>query len=439
MPITPINDTTYEAILTGGDKVEIGDIESPVFKPHLKLKRWGEECWLKVGIAGEIEEELEVEVEPNKLKYKYKVTQNGFEIELDSELYPLESRTVIAKDKEGNDASFTQNEPGGFEFEIILKKKPKTNKIVLDFEMQGLVSYYQPPLTQEFKSGYSEEFQRDILVSETQVTNALTGDVLVERPINVVGSYAVYHATRTNMHRTKKDAEKYKCGKAFHIYRPKVIDALGKTAWASLNISESTFTITIDQTWLDTAIYPVTIDPEFGYHPAAPATSYQLLNCIAMAGAAFTHTATTGDTITSFSIYGRVLAGENGYDLAAYSVVATLPSARLAAGITILLPIGPAAWTDSEAVSQEMSNGVVYCVAFGNSGVQSNAYYDTGAGNNRSVDLLSPPLALPLTWTHDNWGTTRWGIYCTYEVGGVGGIGNKSALMGAKMIGHKMI
>ena len=37
LPI-PINDTTYEVELAGGDKVEIGDRQSPDFKPHIKQR-----------------------------------------------------------------------------------------------------------------------------------------------------------------------------------------------------------------------------------------------------------------------------------------------------------------------------------------------------------------------------------------------------------------
>ena len=101
MKILPINPTTYEVTLLSGDKVEIGDREAVDFKPHLKLKRWGEECFIKVGLptTGKkspiVEGDKVKRVEPN----------------LEAHFYPLEPRMVIAKDKDGNDVYFGQLYP----------------------------------------------------------------------------------------------------------------------------------------------------------------------------------------------------------------------------------------------------------------------------------------------------------------------------------------
>lgn len=235
-------DGGYEYVFDNKEVVEIGDISTTDFKPHLKLNRWGGECWLILTPSGEIESEFEPELEEDKIKCKYKVKQGEFEFEWETEFYPLEPITVIAKDRDGNAVPFTQNELGGFEFEVILKETPVTNKIVLNIEAQGLKFYYQPELTPEE-------------IAEGSV-----------RPDNVVGSYAVYHATRTAMHRSKADAEKYKAGKAFHIYRPKITDAGGNWTWGELSLDENagTLTIIIDQDWLDSAVYPIRIDPTFG-------------------------------------------------------------------------------------------------------------------------------------------------------------------------------
>ena len=129
---------------------------------------------------------------------------------------------------------------GAFEFEIVLRDKPLSNVVTMQVDMQGLVAYYQPELTQE-----------EI-------------DEGAYRPDDVVGSYAVYHATCGQMHRAE-DAQKYMTGKAFHIYRPKVMDANGDWVWGELSLEGETLSITIDQTWLDSAAYPVRVDPTFGY------------------------------------------------------------------------------------------------------------------------------------------------------------------------------
>ncbi|GAI68440.1 unnamed protein product, partial [marine sediment metagenome] len=134
---------------------------------------------------------------------------------------------------------------GLFEFDIVLKKKPTTNKIVLDFETQGLKFYYQPGLTPEEIDG-----------------GCTSSD-------NVIGSYAVYHKTQDKLLKTKAEGEKYKCGKAFHIYRPRIVDADGNAIWGELSIDEKlgTLTVTIDPAWLDRATYPVhhAAGLDFGY------------------------------------------------------------------------------------------------------------------------------------------------------------------------------
>lgn len=229
-----INDTTYEVTLPAGDKVEIGDREAVDFKPYLKLNRWDGESFIKVSLPTTAHSSPVIEGE--RVRW--------LEPDLEACFYPLEP-TVID--------GFTQNQRGGFEFEILLKENPSTNRIILDIDTQGLKYHYQPPLTMEEIAG---------------------GAV---RPENVVGSYAVYHDNRSNVHASAQDADKYRCGKAFHIYRPKVIDAAGDWVWAELNIDEEAgaLTITIPQDWLNKAVYPVAVDPAFGYETLGASDQWQ--------------------------------------------------------------------------------------------------------------------------------------------------------------------
>lgn len=212
----------YKILFDQHFEVEIGDIDSVDFKPKAKIKRWGEECYLELELV-KLSDTKKVnkvkpfkEIDNNKEKLKWK--DNDKEIHF----YPLTD---------------------GFEYEIILNKKPDSNITEFNIQTKGLVFYYQPELTQ------------------------LELDIDSIRPDNVIGSYAAYHATKTNLHTNKEDAEKYKCGKAFHIYRPKVIDTNENWIWADLNIDmvNNKMTITILQSFLDNAIYPIRIDPDFGY------------------------------------------------------------------------------------------------------------------------------------------------------------------------------
>jgi len=227
------------------DYVYIGDPELPEFRPVLKLNRWGGECFLKLRFGDRQIKEKSCRLEENKVKWETKDFSFHF--------YPLKPKTVVIKHPQTGEVLVpVQNELGGLELEIILKKKPIINQVSFNIESQGLKFYYQPPLHPEHSTWID--------------TN---GDGIANRlcPQNVVGSYAVYHATKTNLHRGKKDAEKYKAGKAFHIYRPLATDSAGNQTWCNLHISETKgkLTITIPQEFLDKAFYPVNIDPTFGY------------------------------------------------------------------------------------------------------------------------------------------------------------------------------
>lgn len=138
----------------------------------------------------------------------------------------------------------TQNE---FDIDFTLHSKPDTN--VFEYKIEGAESFdffFQPPLTaEEIAEGAS-------------------------RPENVVGSYAVYHSFKAN-HRI--GSTNYATGKAFHIYRPKAIDANGVEVWAELSYIEGLLTVTVPPKFLDDAVYPVRVDPTFGYTTAGASGS----------------------------------------------------------------------------------------------------------------------------------------------------------------------
>ena len=230
--------------------VEVGDSKVAGFKPKLKLKRWDGECSLDIDFAEEVEEEEleeEVDAEGNITKIKWKVKVANFELELEYE--PVEPR-IVTTVVDGKKHEFLQNELGGLEFGIVLTKKPLINTLTFPIKTEGLRFAYQRPLHPDHP---------------TWADRNGDGKADCFCPENVVGSYAVYHATRTNMHRNKEDAEKYKCGKAFHVYRPHLIDSVENETWADLSVSDGILTITLPQDFLDSAIYPVVIDPNFGY------------------------------------------------------------------------------------------------------------------------------------------------------------------------------
>jgi hypothetical protein len=206
-------DTTYIYPDKSFAEVEVGDRKQAEFYPQVKIKRWMNECNFSARLKTE-HNNPEVVEEEGKIKWK-----NG---DIEAHFYEL------AADGE-------QLEEGGLEFEIVYKKKPKSNVVEFTIQTKGLDFFYQPPLTQA-------EIDR--------------GD---KQPENVVGSYAVYHKTKKN--------NRYKTGKAFHIYRPHVIDSDDNETWADLyvDVEAGTLEITVPQHFLDSAVYPVTVDPTLGY------------------------------------------------------------------------------------------------------------------------------------------------------------------------------
>jgi hypothetical protein len=110
-----------------------------------------------------------------------------------------------------------------FEYDVILNHRPSKPLVTLPLEFpRGLSFFKQRPTG------------RDDLVS---------------------GSYAVYWRGRNNRYRT---------GKLCHIYRPKIIDADGRWIWGEQDFDGENLLISIDEVWLKSARYPVTVDPIIG-------------------------------------------------------------------------------------------------------------------------------------------------------------------------------
>ncbi|MHA2063292.1 MAG: hypothetical protein ACXABY_02805 [Candidatus Thorarchaeota archaeon] len=136
-------------------------------------------------------------------------------------------------------------------------QKPATNKYSLKLEgnWQDFDFIYQEP----FPSPTSEMIDGEEWL--TQVWPGAAGDIST-RHRKIDGSTAVYHKTKCHH---AKGGTNYRNGKAFHIFVPKAIDSEGKFEWCTLSIVDGIYTVTIPQSFLDTAVYPVTVNDEFGY------------------------------------------------------------------------------------------------------------------------------------------------------------------------------
>ena len=190
------------------DRIEliVGDDKQPDFKPQVKIQRWDNEGNFSARLVN-TEPTPTVSTQANKIIWLGDKTETHFYDIAPNEEHP----------------------EGAYEFEVILKEKPLTNKIEFTLETKGLDFFYQPELTQEEKD---------------------QGNI---RPENVVGSYAVYASENKINYIGGKE---YKCGKVGHIFRPKIDDSAGMEVCGKLHIEKGILSVTIPQAFLDKRGYP---------------------------------------------------------------------------------------------------------------------------------------------------------------------------------------
>lgn len=347
----PVKDNHKDKI-----EIEIGDAKKDDFKPQFKVMRWDNE--VNFSLRAQEHPQATVETVGEKIIYKtptYEVHQ-------------------YEKPEAGED--------GGFEFEWVLPAKPSTNVLEGTFRSKGLEFLYQGALSAQ---------------------DILDGCV---RPENVVGSYAVYHVSKAH---NKVGGKEYKTGKAFHIYRPKAIDAAQNETWCDLNINQQTgvLTVTVPQQFLDTATYPVVVDPTFGYTSVGASTASWNHNYVRGS----IGTISDSGTINSISVYTYRFSSGTGF----------FKGLLLDSGLTIAATGDPqisitqtVGWYASTFSAASISAGTYY--AAGASPGDPNGierYYDSGAGTNSIVDT-SNSYTTPTNPTDASTSSDRVSIYMTY-------------------------
>ena len=352
-------------------KVEIGDSkESSKFYPRVKLKAWENECNFSIGLATDNVELPTIEEKNGLVKWKTSKVEAHF--------YNQEADAI--------------NEEGAYEFEIVLKEKPKSNVINFTTNIpKNLDFYYQPALTKE-------EIEEGCV-----------------RPDNVVGSYAVYHSTKSGDY-SQMRGKNYGTGKAFHIFRPEAIDSKDQKTWCDLyiDVESQTATITVPQKYLDEAVYPVYVDPTFGY-TSVGASTYGLAANKAM-GCKFTFPNEAGN-ITQISQYNWAPYTGTSINFAIYDSNLN----KLATSGNILLPYRKAQWETTDiSYSAEASTDYYLCVC----GNNSNSFYWDSPGPGQYADHFCHVITFG-SWP-DSIGTPdeidRWNgqvsIYATYTTSG---------------------
>lgn len=371
-------------------ELEIGDAKQAEFMPQAKIKRWDNETNFSIrrdnGARSFVERDGKVIAEGTK-------------------------ENVVIYELEPDE----QNEDGGLEIEIELPRQPRTNVFEFTLQTKGLNFYYQPEIADE------EAEQSRIGKADKRSLEEIKRSM---RPENVVGSYAVYHATK----RDNRIGEKhYKTGKAFHIYRPKAIDADGNEVLCDLHIDEAAgiLTVTVPEKWLFAANYPVRVDPTFGYTSVGGSISAiaqdlygprpsnrRGMNVNSPGGGTLDSMSayTFGDISTEADLlFGFYEKDGNGSD-----------SHSLVASAEILSASRVAGWKTASFSNESFSGGTDYILTIvGNpedfpwfSGKQHFIRYDSGP--NDEYLTTDDGYSLPDPWGQASSSTINYSIYATY-------------------------
>jgi len=370
--------------------VEIGDSKQTEFYPQIKLMRWTNETNFSVHLKDTEYEKATITTDKDKIIWD----KDNIKIEF---------------------FDYAEGE-GGHKMVWYLKSKPLTNKVEFSLQSKGLDFFRQPPLTEEYQNGYSEEFKKEIVVSETQVKD-LEGNVLVERPENVVGSYAVYHQTKGGMNDI--NGKEYRTGQAFFIYKSHITDAEGKQTWAILNIDteKGIFSEEISQKFLDEAIYPLRSNLTFGFTSIGTTDYAGGPNYII---ASIRDTPAQNGNVNSVSLYTRTASIP--FTSGVYNDSTSYPGTLLvdtAEGTSVLTD-----WvtlnTDS---SPAITAGTYYWLGFNNSvQILLKGSDLTGGTKYKASTYVSGTLPnFPASASTANW---KFSIYATYTPAGGGGPAN---------------
>lgn len=367
--IEPIPDKkAYKTTLgENNDEVIIGDEKSAEFIAQMTFTKWNKENSLTLQYSKNDWFDPPV-LENDKIKL----------------INHTEELEIFKADKEN------------FKFILTLKEKPLDNEFEFYLkEWEDFNFYFQPELTQEeIKNGFI-------------------------RPDNVVGSYAVYHKTKLNHEIGKTN---YGTGKAFHIYRPKWIDADGMWVWADLKIENGSYKNKPPWDFLNTATYPIYCNDTFGNtNHQSSAGAYQLDEGLISVFAL----SEDGD-VSKLTIW----CDGNGSTINAKGLIhdddaSTEPNTLMGATNATSVDAATAEYdfTFSSAVSLTTGDWWLGAVSGGNA---LNLFYDSSGGNKLRQEKGELSYSSPGAWPHasdDHYNDYIMSVYATYTTGAAAGEG----------------
>ncbi|UCE25533.1 MAG: hypothetical protein JSU74_05660 [Candidatus Zixiibacteriota bacterium] len=288
----------------------------------------------------------------------------------------------------------------GFEWEIVLAKRPDTNVLRYDLHVEGLNFFRQDSLT-----------------------NLERYSLGARRPDSLIGAYVAYHSARCHNRRLVNGDDTvhhdYGTGQAFVIYRPRAWDDRD-TVWCDLMIDtdQGFMQVSVDADWLRSASYPVTIDPTFGNTSVGASTmdwNMVYAYCHYLTGSN-TYIVPAGKTATidQYTVYGSETgAGDLTVTMVAFRIQDGYPDVRVSSPAAVNISGGTAGWFSSGAVNHELTEGTEYGTALSCAPRSGGTLYYNSVANTAVTDNTNCGLDSE-NWTLSTETGFNLSMYATY-------------------------
>ena len=340
--------------------VKIGDSTKALFDPCFAVTAWGGECAMRL--------DLSTAAHPMDGATKVVSSFNG------------KSRVTLSTTSVDHDMYAKSD---GFEWEIILNKKPSTNVFTYDIETQNLLFFYRSDPLDSFNL-----------------------------PDSVDGSYVAKHPTKRDNYNYVSPSdttyENHGTGGAFTIWTPTAWNATD-TVRCSLHVdlAAGKLSVIVPQKFLDSAVYPVVIGPKFGFETQGGTEQYIDDVILGWRGAP-----SSDGTLDSITVYLKVLTEVCSAHVAAYK---HSDGALIDSSVGRDIAIGEGWETFDLLLDGQVTSATVYRLLTQGedaSGTIFMVYDATGDGQHKFVTYGVWPD--PLTgMTNDNWDIS---IYAWYTV-----------------------
>jgi hypothetical protein len=364
-----------------GDELLTGNVN---LSPKVKFTKWNKENSLSIKI-------------PDGLISNLRPTLNA------------QTKELVIKDSKIG-FYFNRADDINFKFGLIFYEKPTTN--TWSFQLEGWEEFdffYQPPLANVNPDGSTWEYRDEI-----------NQKGLCKRPVNVSGSWAVYHKTKRDYIIGKTN---YKTGKFCHIYNVVFIDADGKQIRIIPQIANGIYSITVPQGFLDDAKYPIRANDTYGITGVAGTSGNFEWGEIFFRP---TGTISASGTVTKITMSWLLndSGSSNNVRVALYShdAVNDMPESLLVASASTEITTYYDALKDFTVADTSVTSGSYYWMAIYADDYDLKYYYDDGTGTGRAGAINSTyptMLASPgNTWNDGPWTNFNMSIYATYTPSG---------------------